>query len=257
MLLLEDLVKAKYHDLNETELYIWQYILHHKKECQKMSIQELAHQCNVSHTSILRFARKLDLEGFSELKIYLKWELSQKFNFDPQEIDEAFYRFNNTMEMMRYKDFSHILEMIYQARHVFVYGTGDVQINMARELKREFIYVNKIFHIVGNGEEIDTALKNASQKDLFIIISVSGNNEIAVTLSKALIALNVPQIGISRDGNTLLSKYCKNMITFRYKEFSLGNQKNFFGVTGHFFLISDFLFLRYLEYLQEKTDEAQ
>ena len=80
MILLEDLVKEKYHELNENELYIWQYILHHKKETQKMSIQELAQRCNVSRTSILRFAQKLGLDGFSELKVYLKLELSQKFS---------------------------------------------------------------------------------------------------------------------------------------------------------------------------------
>ena len=68
---LDKLVESNYAQLNEIDLYIWQYILHHKRECQKISIHELAHECNVSHTSILRFTKKLGLEGFSELKFYL------------------------------------------------------------------------------------------------------------------------------------------------------------------------------------------
>lgn len=257
MILLEDLVKEKYHELNENELYIWQYILHHKKETQKMSIQELAQRCNVSHTSILRFAQKLGLDGFSELKVYLKLELSQKFSFDSREIDEVYYSFNSTMKMMMERDLTKILEMIHQAKRIFVYGTGIVQKNMARELRREFIYTNKVFHLVGSGDEIEVTLKNATYNDLFMIVSLSGDNETAVTLAKTLNTLNIPLIAIARDGNTLLSKYCEDMITFRYKEFRLGNQNAFFGGTGHFFLITDFLFLRYLEFLQEKENNLE
>lgn len=59
MMKLDKLVDEHYHELNEIDLYIWQYILHHKRECQKMSIKDLAYNCNVSHTSILRFTKKL------------------------------------------------------------------------------------------------------------------------------------------------------------------------------------------------------
>ena len=43
---LDKLVESNYAQLNEIDLYIWQYILHHKRECQKISIHELAHECN-------------------------------------------------------------------------------------------------------------------------------------------------------------------------------------------------------------------
>lgn len=58
--------------------------------------------------------------------------------------------------------------------------------------------------------------------------------------------------GIAKVGNTLLSKYCDDMITFRYETFKVGMSDILYGSTAHFFIISDFLFLRYLEYSQEK-----
>ena len=79
---LDELVESHYDELNENDLYIWQYIFHHKTECQKMSIQQLAHACNVSHTSIIRFTKKIGLDGYSELKVYLKWSLNKQFDFD-------------------------------------------------------------------------------------------------------------------------------------------------------------------------------
>lgn len=249
---LDKLVEEHYHQLNENDLYIWQYILHHKWECQKMSIKDLARNCNVSHTTILRFTKKLGLEGFSELKVHLKWDLSQKADFQPKIIDDSYYELVDTMGMMVGRDFSNILEMIDAAKRIFVYGTGVVQRHMAGELRRIFLYADKVFHIVGNGSEIDTTLNNATKEDLFIIISLSGDNEVAVTLAKALQTMKIPRIGIAKSGNNLLSKYCDDMIKFGYSKFKVGQADILYGNTTHYFIISDFLFLRYLEYLQEK-----
>lgn len=249
---LDKLVEDNYHQLNENDLYIWQYILHHKRECQRISIKDLARNCNVSHTSILRFTKKLGLEGFSELKVHLKWDLAQKPNFKPRIIDDTYHEFIETMERMKNRDLTNIMEMIEKAERVFVYGTGVVQANMAGELRRVFLYTNKVFHAVGNGTEIDTILNNVTKNDLFIIISLSGDNETAVTLARALRGLHIPRIGIAKVGNTLLSKYCDDMITFRYETFKVGMSDILYGSTAHLFIISDFLFLRYLEYSQEK-----
>ena len=54
---LGELVAQNYEALNDNDFYIYQYIVHHQKEVQKMTIYELAECCNVSHTSILRFAK--------------------------------------------------------------------------------------------------------------------------------------------------------------------------------------------------------
>lgn len=201
---LDKLVEDNYHQLNENDLYIWQYILHHKRECQRISIKDLARNCNVSHTSILRFTKKLGLEGFSELKVHLKWDLAQKPNFKPRIIDDTYHEFIETMERMKNRDLT------------------------------------------------NTILNNVTKNDLFIIISLSGDNETAVTLARALRGLHIPRIGIAKVGNTLLSKYCDDMITFRYETFKVGMSDILYGSTAHFFIISDFLFLRYLEYSQEK-----
>ena len=64
---LETLIEENYDKLNENDLSVWNYILRHKKECQTMSIQELAKQCHVSHTTVSRFTHKLGMEDFFEM----------------------------------------------------------------------------------------------------------------------------------------------------------------------------------------------
>lgn len=45
---LEELVNRNYQQLNDNDLYIWNYIIHHRKECERLSIDELALRCSVS-----------------------------------------------------------------------------------------------------------------------------------------------------------------------------------------------------------------
>lgn len=252
--MLDKLIEEHYHELNENDLYIWQYILHHKQECQKMSIKDLAHECNVSHTSILRFTKKLGLEGFSELKVYLKWELSQKEEFKKSYIDDIYHEYIETMNKMKNENMLHIMEMIDEAQRIFVYGTGVVQNLMALDMNREFIYAHKVVHPIGTGNEIDAILNNITSQDLFIIISLSGNNDTAVTLVKALNGLHVKTIGIAKSGATLMSKYCNEMITFHCQSYPNGISDLKHVGTGHFFIISNFLFLKYLDYLNDKKN---
>ena len=74
---LEELVNSKLDKLNPTDLIVWRYIYAHKKECCYISIYDIADNCNVSRTTVLRFAKKLGLDGFSDLKMMLKMEISQ------------------------------------------------------------------------------------------------------------------------------------------------------------------------------------
>ncbi|MFV0394714.1 MAG: MurR/RpiR family transcriptional regulator [Coprobacillaceae bacterium] len=219
---IEELVEKHYDVLNENDLYIWQYIYHHKEQVQKMSIQELSHMCNVSHTSILRFTKKIGLEGDSELKFYLKLGLEQGPSFDRNLIHNSVNELTNTLRNLEGKDLDDILKLIDEARHVFIYGTGEVQYNAALEFKREFAYRRKIMHVVEGKTEIDTVLHTANEEDVFIIISMSGENEVAVNLAKALRKMRISSIGIALDTNNLLKKYCKEFIGFTCHAFHTG-----------------------------------
>ena len=69
---LEELVSKNYVNLKENDHYVWSYIMEHKKECEHLSIEELAKRCHVSRTTILRFAKRLGLKGYAELKVYIR-----------------------------------------------------------------------------------------------------------------------------------------------------------------------------------------
>ena len=74
---LHELIEQNYHKLSDNDLHIWQYISANEAACQDMSIDDLADACHISHTTIIRFARKLGLKGFGELKFILRWQNQQ------------------------------------------------------------------------------------------------------------------------------------------------------------------------------------
>ena len=59
---LQELINKYYYKLNETDFCIWEYISNNKKECKDLTINQLAYKCNVSRTTILRFAQKISLK---------------------------------------------------------------------------------------------------------------------------------------------------------------------------------------------------
>ena len=73
---LEEIVNNHLTALNETDMVVWRYIVQHREAAKKISIHELARVCNVSSTTIVRFAQKLGFDGFGELKAVMKMEES-------------------------------------------------------------------------------------------------------------------------------------------------------------------------------------
>ena len=250
---LEELMNQYSDRLSETDLYIWDYVEKHKKQCENMTIEQLAAKCNVSRTTILRFTKKLSLKGFGEFKVHLKME-----NDDgKQQVSKAVQvcmSYEAMMQDMIQQDFREIIEAIYQAERVFVYGTGMVQRTIAKEMKRLFYHGRKNFFDFNGGDEFKAILKELNGRDLLIIISVSGERTSMLDFVKRAKIKNVPVISMTeRLKNPLAELSDYNL----YISTTLVEQKlshvEYKSMTSYFMLI-EMLILRYLEYLEGKEE---
>ena len=244
---LSELVSDNYDALNKNDFYIYQYIVHHQKEVQKMTIYELAEQCNISHTSILRFAKKLGLDGFGELKVCLKWELNRKKKFDRDKVNLIVGEYNDVIKDMLHTDIEGLLEKIHNAQRVYIYATGQAQYLVAQEMKREFVHVGKLMVVVDGLAELDFLLLQALENDFFIIISRSGVHESAVCLARALKNLGIPSLGIALDFMGELEKYVDYYIGYKTDSIQVGKEEQY-QCSVPLFLIANMLFIRYIEF---------
>lgn len=248
---LEELINKHYNQLNENDLYIWNYISNHKKECQKLVIDQLAYKCNVSRTTILRFAQKISLKGYSELKLYLKLESEQKKD-ETNETELVCQTYYKVIENMVNKDCEKLFEKIDSARNIYIYGVGMVQSSIKKEIKRIFMSVGKIIYDLSGYEESKISLNVANSDDLFIIISVSGENKFIVDFASKLNVRNIPILSITKLKENTLSQMSDYNLYISSVTFSdTIKDVTYESVTSYFILI-EILFFKYITYLKEK-----
>ena len=72
---------------------------------------------------------------------------------------------------MQEKDFSSVCNLMYNAKRIFVYGTGAVQSSVAAELKRIFLSGQECIYNIQGEAEADMILNTISDEDLIFLIS--------------------------------------------------------------------------------------
>lgn len=253
---IEEIVEEKYSILNDNDKYIWKFILNHKDECQKISIKELAKKCNVSHTTILRFAHKLGFEGYSEMKIHLKWDkIGDENSFSESKIKGVCDDVQAIMKKIQEEDFDDMFEIIKKAGKIYVTGTGDFQKNAARELQRNMLYAGKLIYTVQGEDEKNFILNYLNDNDIFILISFSGNNE-----SFNQFAYKLKKRGIKTISFTVLSSSELSIITdfnislYTHKILLSKDSRQFYPLS-QIFIIFDIIMLKYVSYIQKNNTE--
>ncbi|MGM9530204.1 MurR/RpiR family transcriptional regulator, partial [Intestinibacter sp.] len=219
-----------------------------KKKCEKMSIQELSDSCNVSHTTILRFAQKLGLNGYSELKFYLKLENSEEINKEKMEINNLIDDINKTMNILMEVDYSKLFDLLDNCNKIYAYGSGEAQKNAVKDLKRNLLMTGRLVNVIEGREEINIIPKYMTKNDVVFLYSLFGENERVNNFAKTLRKIGVKIISISQVGNHTLSKLSDVNIQFYTR--AIINLKEDLPIcpVSQFFIVNEFLLLKYLEY---------
>lgn len=254
---LEELMNQYSDRLSENDLYIWNYVENHKKQCENMTIEELARKCNVSRTTILRFTKKLSLKGFGEFKVHLKMENDDKKQHTSKAV-KVCLAYEEMMQDMVQQDFREIIELIYQSKRIFVIGTGMVQRTVAKEFRRLFYFVNKNFYDFNGGTECETVVENIHNDDLVMIISVSGENENTIEFAKKAMIRGVPIISITKQKKNPLAQISKYNLYISTTTVEQHMYKGRYESMTSYFILAEMIFLRYLEYVEERgqADES-
>lgn len=257
--MLDEIVLKHSASLGPTDQLIWKYIYNHKKECAKMSIYELAEACNVSRTTVLRFAQKISLSGFSELKALLKLEASQRPAYDGTDvIDEISLQYQHVMEDIRKKDFSEINRLIYEANRIIGYGTGTIQKNVLGEMKRLFAGSGEFISEYTGGDELEFIIQNLKKGDLLIIVSLSGETPTVLKNLHRLQAMEIPIISITQFNDNTLARESTENIYVATQLFHLYAGEKPYPYTSMtvYYAVVEIIFLQYQLYKHQREAEA-
>lgn len=249
---LETLVQQNYDRMGTSDHMIWQYISHHRQECRTMSLHQLADACQVSHTTVLRFIQMLGMEGFSEFKVFLKWQEQQKRTIDAYTVERNCFDLTRTISLIEQMDCTKLFEAMDRAHHVYAYGSGSAQKAAARMLKNCLIVEEKLLHVIEGREEREMALRTMQPGDVAFLYSVSGNNPQMNEYAAQMREKGMVLVAICQDGANALAKLCAFQLPFYTQKFDIGQYAIPYHSSAGMFAISEILSLKYAVYLEEK-----
>lgn len=248
----EELMNRYYRTFSENEKYVCRYIMEHKKDCCQKSIDEFAKECHVSKTMLVRFAKKMLLPGFGELKAMIRLETEENLDSQDKLLDTVTGSYHKMIDDFYKRDMTGILEKIRRADRILIYGSGTAQSHVASEFKRIFLPVNKpLFYIYGH--DMVTALsKSAKSDDLVFIFSLTGEEKSIISLAEYMRLKQVPSVSVTRMQNNPLASLCEENLYIHSVQIPMEYGIDYEIVTPYFILI-ELLFLRYQIYIGEQN----
>ncbi|MDD6918478.1 MurR/RpiR family transcriptional regulator [Anaerococcus sp.] len=244
-----NLVRENYANLNNNDLRIYSYIIQNKSEANELNINQMADELGLSTSSIMTFTKKLGLDGYSELKYLIKWsEEAKNSSFDNNEIEYTKNDINLTMTMMTSLNLDGLFKKLNEARDIFVIGNGYTQLNVAEELKRNFFNVGKILNILDQDSDYERYKSLIKDGDVLFVISFSGENEKLIDFIKSL-KKDVTIASITKLSNNTISHLSDYNISFVTHEVFDFNQRMKISPISQFYVVIDFIILKYLSFL--------
>lgn len=200
--------------LNNLELDVYNYIISHLNEIPKMKIRELADAVHVSTATILRFCSKVGCEGYSELKLKLKYESD---NERPSFMKEDFGAIISFLELVETDSFQESMnkavDVIMKHNNIMFFGNSSSGIlgkYGARYFSNLGAYANYIedpFYPMPPGTIKDSVL---------IVLSVSGETRETLTQLKFYKSEHASVISITSSAESTIAKLSDVAISYYF-----------------------------------------
>jgi DNA-binding MurR/RpiR family transcriptional regulator len=190
---LEERVQKFEYKLNETDDQIIEYILKHKQEVVKLSIQALAARLFTVPNTIIRLSKKLGYDGFSQLKNSLKDELRAQ-QVEPE--DGLHLYIQKTFQVIDPDRIALVAKRIHEAERVLLFGVGDTAPfcdMLARDLR--ITKKNVEFHVHRHETLRETQL--LTPDDLLMLISLSGETAQVLEVAQLAKSRGVPLVSLT------------------------------------------------------------
>lgn len=246
---LNQLINTHYEKLNETDLVIWRYICTHIQAYREWTMHSLAKGCSTSETVVSRFCKKLGFEGFSELKILLKWQEVDRRNPSFELLSRVYQDYFLTLDTLQRFNFSPLFGFFDRPGKVFLYGTGTAQRRAAAELKRLFAGIGKPLFLLRNAAELELiAGQPPEEGSALIVFSLSGNNAAVNPVVRRLREQGFAIIAVTSYEDNALAKLSDAHLYYYNHRIPIGcGPEEDTSLCAPFFLISEILFIRYVE----------
>jgi len=206
-------------NFTKSEKNIAKVIMQDPEKVIYASIAELSSACKVSEPTIIRFCRKIGLNGYQDLKLTLAKEMVsplQAINENITSDDDAQSVvnkvFNGTVETLSFTknylsipDLEKAVKFLSSARRIIITGMGNSHA-ICLDLQHKLLRLGRDVTAYSDPHLATIALVHADKRDVLFCISHSGSSKEVVDLAQQAKENQVNIISITDSGITPLSQ---------------------------------------------------
>lgn len=213
------LIKSIKESLPKAEKKIAQAIIDAPEDTIYLSAKQLGEKAGASAPTVVRFCRRLDIDGFTQLKLMISSELSKLTDSGYSDIseDENFYEIKekllgnahqslvDTTSLIKEEEVNASIQQIEEADVIYVYGVGSSHL-VAENFAQKWRRIGKIAIVEKDAHVMITLITGNQQKALFVGISNSGETKEVIKLLQLANKAGCQTMAITQFGKNSLSE---------------------------------------------------
>ncbi|QEY33634.1 MurR/RpiR family transcriptional regulator [Caproiciproducens galactitolivorans] len=219
-------INSRYNLFTKAERKVADYVLQNPKKVLFMSITDLAEACDVGDTSVFRFCKTMQLQGYQEFKMQLSLSISDDDEDDriasmlsseitqEDSIEEVARKvlqinqnaLNETFDLLNYEALSQAVDYMISAKQIYFFGVGS-SLMTAQDAVNKFIRITSKIHSVPDAHMQAMAASVLTPDDLAFVISYSGATKDTIQVVRQAKQEGAKVVSITRFEKSPLTAY--------------------------------------------------
>lgn len=207
------------HQLSATDLKLANFILDNTEEIPTMTSNEIADSSQTSPSTVVRFAKKLGYNKFSDFKIALSKDIEKRVynEYNSVSFDESFQTSKNKLihndqliiesiaNIVEEKVINQTINLLLSKNKIYVYGVGSSSL-IAEDIRQKWTKLGKTVIFDKDTFVLRQQMSNDVHSALFFGISHSGKNREVLSLMNCAKENNLLTLSLTQLGQTDVAK---------------------------------------------------
>ncbi len=213
-------IRSLYNTFGRGERKIADWLLENPGELISLSISEVASVCGCGDATVIRFAKRLGLSGYQELKINVARELGSNItgnlSFAKEDSVLDIYAkhaadiqitLENTRQSLSANALQHAANALSQAKSIAIIGLGN-SAPIAQDAAHKFLRAGLSASAYSDNHMQMIVASHLTHRDVVLAISHSGSSVDIISALERAKANGATTICITNQGKSPILKYC-------------------------------------------------
>ncbi len=171
------------HLLNPQETKLLSYLMSHSQQLKNKTLKEVANELYVSPNTIVRMAKKLEFKGYTELKMLIELENTQKDKLNKEKNISLLNQIQQTEKLLTPELIQTVCETILSANHVYFFSCGPSKFP-CEEMKERLRILGINTSLYFEPHVMNQRAKQLDENDVVIVVSLSGETKTPLDATK-------------------------------------------------------------------------